>query len=232
MDPRVTEILARLERRGSARNRAGMARFGIVSPRVYGVPLTAVRALAKQCGRDHALALELWKTGWLEARLLAAFVAEPARLTSAQMDRWTRDFVIWALCDGLCLQLFDRTPWAWGKIRAWSRSKEEFTRRAAFALLAALASHDRTSPDARFARALGLVRKAAHDDRNYVRKAVSWALRGIGKRSRGLHRRAMALARELAASDDRSTRWIGKDALRDLSSDPTRRRLAAYAAGR
>ncbi len=232
MDSRVTEILAALERRASTRNRAGMARFGIVSAKVYGVPLLELRRLAKRYGRDHALALALWKTGWLEARLLAAFVAEPARITSAQMDRWTLQVDNWALCDGLCLHLFDRTPWAWGKVRAWSSARAEYQRRAAFALLAALASHDKASPDERFERALGLVAKAATDDRNYVRKAVSWALRGIGKRSPALHRRATALARTLADSDDRSSRWIGKDALRDLASEPTRRRLAAFASRR
>ena len=222
----VRQAVDWLKRRGTKRNRDGMARYGIVAPKMFGVSVATIRQLGKRLGRDHELAVALWKTGWYEARMLTAFTAEPARVTPAQMDRWTRDFDNWAICDTLCFHLFDRTPHAWRKVTQWSRRREEFVRRAAFALLASQALHDRKTIDARFKRALPLIERAAVDERNFVKKGVSWALRSIGRRSRGLHTAAVASARRLAASTKPSARWIGKDALREMTSAAVRKRPA------
>lgn len=225
-DPRVHTALAWLKRRGSARNRQGMARYGIVSPKIFGVSVASVRQLAKLMGRDHALALQLWDTGWFEARMLGAFVDDPAQVTSAQMDRWAADFDNWAICDTVCLHLFDRTPHAWKKVAAWSRRRDEFVKRAAFALLAALALHDKTAPDAAFLEALPLIERAATDDRNFVKKGVSWSLRGLGHRSPTLHAAALEVAQRLAASNSRAARWVGRDVLRDLQREGLKFRWA------
>lgn len=229
-DDRVAEVLKWLERRGTKRNRDGMARYGIVAPQVFGVSVADVRSLGKRLGRDHELALALWATGWYEARMLTAFVDEPDRVTPRQMDRWARDFDNWAICDGICFHLFDKTPHAWQKVGAWATRREEFVKRAAFALLAALALHDKKAPDERFLAALPLIEAAASDDRNFVKKGVSWALRGIGSRNAPLHTAALELARRLAAFESSPARWIGKDAARDLTRPLIQKRLAAKAA--
>jgi 3-methyladenine DNA glycosylase AlkD len=210
-----SEVLSYLRRRGSKRNRDGMARYGIVAPKVFGISVAVLRAYAKRIGRNHDLALALWKTGWYEARMLAAFIADPALVTPALMDRWAKDFDNWAICDTVCFHLFDKSPHAWPKIRAWSRRREEFVKRASFALLASVALHDKKAPDAPFVKSFPLIERAADDDRNFVKKGVSWALRGIGHRNPALKREAMRVARRLAVSDVASARWIGKDALRD-----------------
>jgi 3-methyladenine DNA glycosylase AlkD len=212
-------VLRWLARRGSRRHRDGMARFGIRSQKTFGVSMATMRPLVRRLGRDHDLALALWNTGWLEARVLAAFVDEPEKVTSAQMDAWAAAFDNWAVCDSMCFHLFDRTPHAWKKVRAWSRRKPEFTRRAAFATLAGLAVHHRTATDDEFRAMLPLIERSATDDRNFVKKAVNWALRQIGKRNRRLHRAAVPVARRLAASPDAAARWVGRDALRELTSD-------------
>ena len=211
------EIVALLERKGTRRYREGLARYGIFTDRAFGVSVAEIKKLAKQVGRDHELALSLWETGWYEARMLAAFVDEPERVTAAQMDRWTRDFDNWGICDTLCFHLFDRTPHAWRKIAQWSRRREEFVKRAAFALLAGVALHDRKAPDKPFLDSLALIERNAGDGRNFVRKGVSWALRTIGHRNESLHRAAIKTATKLAGSTDRTERWVGKDAMKDLS---------------
>lgn len=175
-----------------------------------------IQRIAKRLGRDQALAQGLWGTGWYEARLLAAFVAEPARLTPAGMDRWARDFDNWAVCDTLCFHLFDRTPHAWAKVRQWSGRRAEFVRRAGFALLASLALHDKQAPDEAFLRLLPLAEAAAGDERNFVKKAVSWALRSVGRRNPRLRAEVTTLAERLRASADPVARWVGSDVLRDL----------------
>jgi 3-methyladenine DNA glycosylase AlkD len=225
-DPGVAEVLARLERRGTARNRDGMARYGIVAKQVFGVSVAELRLMARGLGRDHALALALWKTGWYEARMLSGFVDEPERVTVAQMDAQARGFDNWAICDHLCFHLYDRTPHAFGRVRAWSRRREEFVRRAAFALLASLALHDKATGDAPFLRTLPLIERAATDERNFVKKGVSWALRGVGRRSAVLHAESLELARRLADSEVAAARWVGKDALKDLSRPAVTRRFA------
>jgi 3-methyladenine DNA glycosylase AlkD len=206
-----------------------MARYAIPSDKAFGVTVGALRAYAKTLGRDHALAAALWDTGWYEARMLAAFVGDPEQLTTVQMDRWCREFDSWAICDTVCFHLFDRTELAFGRIGPWAAKKEEFVRRGAFALLASRALHDRKSEDPAFARCLPLIERAARDERNFVKKGVSWALRLVGRRSVALNAKAVELSRHLADSDHPAERWIGKDALRELTSPAVKVRLAARA---
>ena len=227
--PDVGAVLARLERMGSARDRAGLARYGITAKKAFGISVGALRALAKQLGPSHELAAALWKSGWYEARLLAAFVDQPERVTPAQMDRWCRGFENWGDCDTVCFCLFDRTPHAFAKVEEWAEREPEFERRAAFALLASLALHDKSAPDARFAELLPLVERGARDERNFVKKGALWALRSVGERSPALGKRAVALAKRLAASDVPSARWVGKSALRELSSAAAKARAARSA---
>jgi len=220
------EVLAWLEARGSKRNVEGMARYGIRARRAYGVSMGTLRPLAKRLHGDHALAIVLWKTGWYEARLLAVLIDDPARVTPSQMNAWARDFENWADCDTACFHLFDKTPFAWTRTRQWSASPHEFVKRAAFALMASLALHAKDAPDARFRAMLPIIERGASDERNFVKKAVSWALRGIGNRSRSLNAASLTVARRLAASKTASCRWVGKDAERDLMSAATQARLA------
>jgi 3-methyladenine DNA glycosylase AlkD len=188
-----------------------------------------LRDHAKKLGRNHELAGLLWESGWYEARMLATLLDEPARVTPRQMDRWCRDFDNWAICDTACFHLFDRTPHAFVKVEKWSKGRGEFVKRAAFALLASLALHDKSTPDRPFIRCLRLIERESVDERNFVKKSLSWALRAIGERRTNLHSEAIALARRLAASPDKTARWVGKDALRQLTSPAVKRRLASRA---
>ncbi|HEX9166387.1 MAG TPA: DNA alkylation repair protein [Gemmatimonadales bacterium] len=228
---RVAESLRWLERTGTKRNRDGMARYGIVSPKAFGVGVAPLRQQAKRLGADHALALALWETGWFEARMLAVLVDDPAKVTPSQMDRWARDFDNWAITDTACFALFDRSPHAWKKIALWSRRKDEFVRRAGFALLASVALHDKGAPDAPFRRGLALIEGAATDERNFVKKAVNWALRAIGGRNPALHAAAIEVSQRLAVSEDATARWVGKDALRAFASPAMKKRVARGAKG-
>jgi len=222
---RVKEALAWLERRGSKKNRDGMARYAIVTPKVFGVPMNEIQQLGKRLGRDQALAESLFDTGWYEAKLLAAYVAEPDRISPAMMDRWVKTFDNWAVCDTLCFHLFDRTPHAWKKVTQWSGRREEFVRRAGFALLASLSLHDKKADDGFFLNTLPLIEKTATDDRNFVKKAVNWSLRSLGRRNAALNAAARACAQRLAESSDATARWIGRDALREF--DKVAKRIAA-----
>ena len=223
----VSEVLRSLERQGSQRARDDMrTRYGIVTPKAFGTSMGAIQQLGKRLGRDHDLAAALWATGWHEARLLAAYVDEPVRVTPAQMDRWARDFDNWGVCDTLCFCLFDRTPHAWRKVDQWSRRRDEFVKRAAFALLASLALHDKRAGDEPFLRALPLIERGASDERNFVKKGVSWALRATGRRNRTLHQASLELARRLADSLEPGPRWVGKDAYRELASPKVRQAVA------
>jgi len=206
-------------------------RFGITASKAFGVSMANLKVLAKRLGRSHELAAALWDTGWYEARMLATLIDEPARVTPAQMERWARDFDNWAICDTACFALFDRTPHAWAKVAQWSRKRDEFVKRTAFALLWSLAVHDRHADNAQFARGLALVERAATDDRNFVKKAVNMALRAIGKRNLALNSAAVAVARRLADAPDATARWVGKDALRELTSPAVIRRLGKKSAG-
>jgi 3-methyladenine DNA glycosylase AlkD len=213
----VDAALAWLKKHGTKANREGMARYAIAADKVFGDSVADIRRLGTTLGLRHDLAEPLWKTGWYEARMLVAFVADPARVTPAQMDRWTRGFDNWAICDHLTFHLFDRTPHAWGKVDQWAPSDAEFVKRASFALFAALALHHEDAGDREFLDRLPLIEGAATDPRNFVKKGVSWALRSIGSRNVVLHIAALTLAERLAASKDPSVRWVGKDAQRDLS---------------
>lgn len=176
----VTATLAVLKALGTAHNREGLHHYGIVAPRAYGVAMAKIQALAKQIGPRHDLALALWETGWYEARLLTAYIDEPERVTSAQMDRWCRDFDNWGVVDTLCFKLFDRTPHAWAKVTQWAAAHGEFQKRAAFALLASLAGHDKSSGDAPFLDGLRLIEEAADDGRNFVKGRGGQPPRPVG----------------------------------------------------
>lgn len=217
--------IAWLRKHSSKATRDGMARYAIPSDNAIGVTVANIRVLGKQIGHNHELAATLWDTRIYEARMLAAFVEVPALVTAAQMDRWCKDFDNWAICDTICFHLFDRTPHAWAKVARWSTRKPEFERRAAFALLWGLTTHDKTAPDARFIESLRLIEQAATDDRNFVKKAVNMALRATGKRNPALNKAAAATARRLAESPDPAARWVGKDALKELTSASVTRRL-------
>lgn len=228
----VAAALSWLGRKRTRRDHDNLARFGITTSKAYGVSLANLKLIAGRMGSSHELAGALWDTGWYEARLLASFVDEPARVTRAQMDRWCRDFDNWGICDTVCFHLFDRTPHAWHKVEQWSRARGEFARRAAFALLACLALHDRTASDERFVNGLTLIEEAAGDGRHYVGKGVSWALRLIGRRNRALNGMAITVARRLSLSSEPPARAIGREALKELTGPIVARRLAAQARGR
>jgi 3-methyladenine DNA glycosylase AlkD len=214
----IDTILKRLRGWGSAENVAGMARFGITVRDAYGVPMGKLKELARELGRDHARALELWDTGNREARLLAAFTADPKQMTRAQMDHWVRGFDSWDVCDGCAIHLLRKSPLAWEQALKWARKKPEFARRAGFAMIATLAVHDKRAPDETFLEVLPLIEETATDDRNFVKKAVNWALRQIGKRNPALRAAAIDTAARLARAESASSRWIGRDALRELSA--------------
>jgi 3-methyladenine DNA glycosylase AlkD len=206
-----------------------MARYGIATDKALGVPVPRLRALARTLGRDHDLALELWRSEVHEARLLASMIDDPRQVTESQMEAWVSDFDSWDLCDQVCGNLFDRTTSAFGKAVEWSTRDEEFVKRAGFALMASAAVHRKDVGDAAFEVFLPIIRAQAVDDRRYVKKAVNWALRQIGKRSRGLNRKAIATAKQIHRLDARSARWIASDALRELQGASVQERLRAQA---
>ncbi|HEX7319555.1 MAG TPA: DNA alkylation repair protein [bacterium] len=221
----VTDTMRRLKDKARPGQLDGMARFGISIKKRLGVPIPDLRALAKEIGKNHDLALKLWDTGISDARILAGMIDEPNKLTGKQMEDWVKDFDSWDVCDQVCMNLFEKTPLVREKIKQWSRRKEEYVKRAAFALIACLAWHDRTAGDGVFMAFFSLIKKAATDERNYVKKAVNWALRNIGKRNGDLNRAALKLAKEIIAIDSRPARWIASDAIRELSSMPVKKRL-------
>lgn len=227
--PKADAVVAQLRKMGSKRVREEMGpRYGVYTDKAFGVPVGKIKELAKRLKRkdapraNHELAAALWETGWYDARQLAAFIDEPCLVTPAQMDRWGKDFDNWAICDGVCFHLFDRTPHAFGKIAKWAKSRDAFVKRAAFAVLWGLTVHDKASGDGPFLEGLRLIEAAASDERHYVKKAVNMALRAIGKRNRALSAAAKETARRLAEADDASARWVGKDALRELSTAKVR----------
>ena len=216
----VAATLASLRELSTQHDLDNMPRFGITAPKAFGVSVANIRKIAKSLGRDHDLAAALWETGWYEARMLSSFVDEPARVTPSQMDRWCRDFDNWGICDTLCFHLFDRTPHAWAKVEKWSGARAEFVKRAAFALLASLALHDKKTPDAPFLASLPLIEQAADDDRNFVKKGVNWALRSVGRRNPTLRAASIDLSQRLVESPEPAARWVGRDALKELTRPP------------
>jgi len=222
----VAEVVSRLQSNANPKNVAGMAEFGMSVESRLGVSVPEMRRIAKEVGRDHRLAQSLWKTGIAEAQIVAALIDDPAAVTSAQMDRWVKDFDSWDVCDQACLSLFDKSPLAWQKIPVWAKREEEFVKRAAFALVAGLAWHDKQAADQRFVELFPILMKGADDDRNYVKKAVSWAIRNIGKRNRTLNKAARKLARDIRRMDSKAARWVAADALRELQSEAVQRRFS------
>ena len=206
----------------------GMAGYGIdTSSALGGIGVPTLRRMARTIGRDHRLAAELWASGIHEARILATLIDDPARVTAGQMEAWAAEFDSWDVVDAACCNLFDRTRFAYAKAGQWSGRDEEFVKRAAFSLMAGLAVHDKASPNAAFRRFFPLIEREAGDPRNYVRKAVNWALRQIGKRNTTLHREALAVARRIHRTGPRPARWVASDALRELHSQAVRDRLEA-----
>lgn len=222
----VNDALKLLKSASTARDLANLERFGINASKPIGVSMKNIQIVARRVGRSHDLAQALWDTGWYEARMLAAFVDNPAEVTPAQMDRWCRDFDNWGICDTVCFKLFDQTPHAWGRAAKWVKDKGEFQKRAGFALLACLAGHDKAATDTQFMAGLKWIEKGAPDKRDLVIKGVSWALRRIGTRNKKLHGASLAVARRLALSDDSSSRWVGKDAIRDLTRPLVTKKLS------
>jgi 3-methyladenine DNA glycosylase AlkD len=221
----ATEILHRLQSLSNPANVAGMARYGIHAKKVYGISLPELKRLARHVGKDHHLAQALWSSGAHEARLLACFVENPAEVTRRQMDLWASDFDNWAVCDGCCLHLFARVPFAREKATGWSVRRREFVKRAGFSMMAVLAVHDKAASDSLFLKWLGFIQHAAKDERNFVKKAVNWALRQIGKRNVRLNWAAIRTSEAIQKLDSPSARWIAADALRELTSDAVQKRL-------
>jgi 3-methyladenine DNA glycosylase AlkD len=221
----VGRIVAELRRLGTKRNVEGMARYGIHAKKVFGVSKPKLDALAKKIGKNHALGLQLWSTGIQDAKILAGLISEPSKVTAAQMERWVGDFDNWDSCDGTCCHLFVFAKDAWPKALAWTNRKEEFQKRGGFALVAYLAYRDKSAGDAKYLSFLKVVEREAEDDRNFVRKAVNWALRNIGKRNLELNRAAIATARSLRKRESRAARWIAADALRELEGEAVQARL-------
>lgn len=219
------QVLAQLKSHSNPEAVKGMARFGINPNNTYGVSIPVIRKIAKELGKNHSMALELWNSGIHEARILASMIDAPEMVTKRQMDRWVRDFDSWDVCDQCCMNLFDKTEAAYQKASEWSKGDEEFIKRAGFALMAALSVHDKKAPRKQLLKFFKAIKRGATDDRNYVKKAVNWALRQIGKRNSQLNRAAIQTAKEIQKMDSASARWIASDALRELRSAPVRNRL-------
>ncbi len=219
------EVVKRLKLMGNPRAAEGAARFGIRVSNLLGVSAPNLRWLAKEVGKNHALAGRLWTAGIHDARVLAALIDDPAKVTPRQMERWAGDFDSWAVCDAACCCLFDKTPCAWDKAIEWTGREPEYVKRAGFVLMAALAVHDKKAPDERFEAFLPLLVEHAADERNFVKKAVNWALRQIGKRNARLNKLAIQTAEDIRRTGSKAARWIAADALRELTSDRVQTRL-------
>ncbi|MFC1543544.1 DNA alkylation repair protein [Candidatus Neomarinimicrobiota bacterium] len=221
----VAEIVQQLKGKAKPDQVPGMARYGMTAEGRLGVSIPDLWKMAKESGKDHQLALGLWQTGIPEARIVAAMIGEPDKLTGEQMEEWVRDFNSWDVCDQVCSRLFDKHPEAWKKLHDWSGREEEFIRRAAYTLIACLAVHDKSAGDDKFIALLPVIKRGAGDERNYVKKAVNWALRSIGKRNAALNKAALEAARDIRQIDSRAARWIASDAIRELESEAVKKRL-------
>jgi len=221
----VKDVLDKLQSKAKPEQLKGMAKYGISIEQRLGVSVPDMRRLAKELGRDHKLALSIWKTGIAEARILAGMVGDPDRLTEEQMEEWVKDIDSWDVCDQVCMNLFEKNQLAWKKIIDWSDREEEFVKRTAFSLIACLAWHDKQASDEKFIGLLPVITRAATDERNFVKKAVNWALRNIGKRNLHLNQAAISTAREIQRLDSKAARWIAADAIRELESDAVQSRL-------
>lgn len=220
------KIIKTVKSSGNKKDIEGMLRFGIrPKTKIYGVSIYELRKLAKKIKRNHALALKLWSSKIHEARLLAGFVDEPEKVTDGQMEKWVKDFDSWDICDQICSNLFDTQKTAYQKAISWSKRKEEFVKRAGFVMMACLAVHDKQAEDEKFLKFFPLIKKEAIDERNFVKKAVNWALRQIGKRNISLNKKAIGLAKEIQKMDFKSAKWIAKDAIKELTGQAVQKRL-------
>ncbi len=218
------EVIAKLQSLANPVNVAGMARYGINTTNTLGISIYTLREIAKEIGKDDALADELWASGIHEARILASYIADPGKTTEERMDNWAADFDSWDVCDQVS-GFFEETPYAYRKAVAWSDRHEEFVKRAAFAIMAGLAVHVKKADDSQFEQFLAIIVRESGDERNYVKKAVNWALRNIGKRNRRLNEKAIVTARQIQQVDTKSARWIAADALRELTAEKTQSKL-------
>jgi 3-methyladenine DNA glycosylase AlkD len=221
----VKDVLDKLQSKAQPEQLKGMARYGMTIEKRLGVSVPDMRKLAKELGRDHKLALDLWRTGIAEARIVAGMIGDPAKLTEGQMEEWVKGINSWDVCDQVCDNLFEKNQLAWKKIVDWSEREEEFVRRTAFSLIACLAWHDKKASDEKFIELLPVITRAATDERNFVKKAVNWALRNIGKRNLNLNEAAINTAGEIQRLDSKAARWIAADAIRELESEAVQIRL-------
>jgi 3-methyladenine DNA glycosylase AlkD len=221
----VKDVLDKLQSKAQPEQLEGMARYGIPVEQRLCVSVPDMRKLAKEIGRDHKLALGLWRTGIGEARILAAMIDDPDKLTEEQMEDWVKGINSWDVCDQVCMNLFDKNQLAWKKIVDWSQREEEFVKRTAFSLIACLAWHDKKASDEKFIELFPIIIQGATDERNYVKKAVNWALRNIGKRNLNLNEAAINAAKEIKRLDSKAARWVASDAIRELESEAIQSRL-------
>jgi 3-methyladenine DNA glycosylase AlkD len=217
-ETKLNDILKELKSHSNPKNVEGMARFGINPKNTFGVSIPIIRKMGKEIGKNHELARQLWSSGIHEARILAGLIDDSKLVTEEQMEKWVKDFDSWDVCDQVCMNLFDRTKFAYKKAIEWSSRKEEFVKRAAFALVASLSVHDKKAEDERFLKFLPIIKKESTDERNFVRKAVNWALRQIGKRNKRLQKEAIKTAKEIQKIESKSAKWIASDAIRELES--------------
>ena len=221
----VKDVLDKLQSKAQPEQLKGMAKYGMAVEQRLGVSVPDMRKLAKEIGRDHKLALDLWRTGIAEARIVAAMIDEPDKLTEEQLEDWVKDINSWDVCDQVCMNLFEKNQLAWKKIGDWSEREEEFVKRTAFSLIACLAWHDKKASDEKFIELLPVIIREATDERNFVKKAVNWALRNIGKRNLNLNEAAINTAKEIQRLDSKAARWVASDAIRELESDAIQNRL-------
>jgi 3-methyladenine DNA glycosylase AlkD len=219
------EILLKLKALSNPQAVKEMAKFGIATKNAYGISVFELAKIAKEVGSDHQLALKLWSSGIHEARILAALVDDPQKVTEAQMEKWVGDIDSWDVCDLVCGNLFDKTEFGWRKAVEWSERKEEFVKRAGFVLMAALAVHDKQAGDVEFLKLFPIIKRESDDDRNFVKKAVNWALKQIGKRNLNLNTKAVEISKEIGKMESKSAKWIASDALRELTSEKVQARL-------
>lgn len=220
------EIIKELESQSNPEDVAGMAKYGIKTTHAYGVRMPELTRIAKETDKDHELAEKLWQHAYTETRILACLLDDPKLVSEEQMERWALEFNSWDVCDQCCMKLFRKTPYAYNKINQWSMREEEFVKRAAFTLIATLAVHDKKVDDAQFEQLFPIIIRESTDDGNYVKKAVNWALRQIGKRNLNLNKKAIGVSINISEIDSKSAKWIAKDALKELKSEKIQERLS------
>lgn len=222
----LKQVLKQLKSKARSDQLKGMAKYGMATEKRLGVAIPDLRKMAKIIAKDHQLALQLWQTNISEAMILASMINEPEKVTDKQMELWVKDFNSWDVCDQVCMNLFEKTPFTLKKIKKWSKNSKEFVKRTAYTLIACLAWHDKQAKDEFFIKFFPIIKNGATDDRNFVKKAVNWALRNIGKRNKNLNKEALKLARKIKKLDSKPARWIASDAIRELESQAVQKRLS------